>query len=197
MCNWICTTEVCPTCDSKQKISYADFHCESNCYPVRQNAFSCKDYRKLNNEIIADSPCINCEEPISVFEDSDSSEDDQKTEMDNSMNAIGMSMKNKSIGEASETVAVDDVSEDERDSDDGNMSDVSEVSALSDEDDQNHEIVMEGLMAGQIQYDDDTFDVQGFFGEPDLIEEESPVEESRFLRSPFWPRIEMLRRGLD
>ncbi|TGO36586.1 hypothetical protein BHYA_0120g00100 [Botrytis hyacinthi] len=170
MCNWICTIEVCPTCDNKQKTSYEAFHCEANCYPVRRNAFFCKNYRKLNNEIIAESPCINCEEPISVSEVSDSSEDEQKTEMD------------------SETVAVDDVSEDERDSDDGNMSDVSEVSALSDEDDQDHETVMEGLMAGQIQYDDDdTFDVQGFFGDPDLDAEESP----------FWPRIDMLRRGYD
>lgn len=104
------------------------------------------------------------------------------------MNRIGMSMKNKSIGEASETVTVDDISEDERDPDDGNMSDVSEVSALSDNDDQDHETVMEGLMAGQIRYDDDdTFDVQGFFGDPDLDAEESP----------FWPRLDMLRRGHD
>ncbi|KAF7894579.1 uncharacterized protein EAF01_010030 [Botrytis porri] len=188
MCNWICTIEVCPTCDSKQKTSYEAFHCESNCYPVRKNAFFCKNYRKLNNETIADSPCINCEEPISIFEDSGSSEVDQKTEMRNSTNTIGMSMKNKSIGETSETVAVDDVSEDERDSDDGNMSDVSEVSALSDEDDEDHDTVMEGLTAGQIQYDDDdTFDVQRFFGDTDLDAEESP----------YWPRIDMLRRGYD
>ncbi|KAF5877992.1 uncharacterized protein Bfra_000158 [Botrytis fragariae] len=174
MCNWIRTIEVCPKCDSKLKTSYAEFQCEYNCYPVRRNPFGCRSYKQISNEVIADSPCINCEEPISVFEDSNSSEDGQKTGMD------------------SETVAVDDVSEDERDSDDGNMSDVSEVSALSDEDDQNHETIMEGLMAGQIQYDDDdTFDVQGFFGEPDLVEEESPVE------SPFLARIEMLRRGIE
>ncbi|EMR82262.1 hypothetical protein BcDW1_9165 [Botrytis cinerea BcDW1] len=198
MCNWICTTEVCPTCDSKQRISYEDFHCESNCYPVRQNAVHCKNYRKLNNEIIADYPCINCDEPISIFDDSDSSEDGQKTEMDNLMNAIGTPMENKSIDEASETVAIDDVSEDERDSDDGNISEVSEVSAFSDEEDYDHETAMEGLMAGQIQYDDDdSFDVQEFFGEPDLIEEESPAEESYYLTSPRLTRTEMLRRGWD
>ncbi|TGO27377.1 hypothetical protein BPAE_0043g00510 [Botrytis paeoniae] len=191
MCNWIRTIEVCPTCDSKQKTRYADFQCESNFYPVRQTPFYCKSYRQISNEIIADSPCINCEELISVFEDSDSREDDQKTGTDSSINAIGMSMKNNSIGEASETVAVDDVSEDECDSDDRNMSDVSEVSALSDEDGQDHEIVIEGLMTGQIQYDDDTLDLQGSFGEPDLVEEESPVE------SPFLARIEMLRREYD
>ncbi|KAF7959126.1 hypothetical protein EAE96_002643 [Botrytis aclada] len=174
MCNWIRTIEVCPTCDSQLKTSYADFQCEFNCYPVRQKPFFCKSYRQLTNEIIADSPCVNCEEPISVFE-SDSSEDDPK-----------------SIGEASDTVAVDDVSEDERDSDDGNMSEASEVSAFSDEEDQDHETVMEGLMAGQIQYDDDdTFDVQGLFGEPDLSEAESPVE------APFLARIERLRREHD
>lgn len=114
------------------------------------------------------------------------------------MNAIGAPMENKSIDEASETVAIDDVSEDERDSDDGNISEVSEVSAFSDEEDYDHETAMEGLMAGQIQYDDDdSFDVQEFFGEPDLIEEESPAEESYYLTSPRLTRTEMLRRGWD